>query len=231
MTTAPAIDFFTTLGLAISAGIFTFFSPCAYALLPGYVAYYVAETGGDKAPLTGALARGGAATAGVIAVFAVLFALVVAFGNVVEPYLTPLEILVGLVLIVFGVTLAAGFDLSFHVELPERSSTTTGFFAFGSLYAVAAAGCVAPLFLSVVFRSLVLPTHEASAVLGAYAGTFSILMLGITVVTAVGHGISTDIVAKHVDSLVRVAGVVIALAGLGQIYFAVSVTYTASLVV
>ncbi|MDZ7688326.1 MAG: cytochrome c biogenesis protein CcdA [Halobacteriales archaeon] len=225
-----AVSFLGTLGLAASAGVFTFFSPCAYALLPGYVAYYVAETGGEKAPLTGAVARGGTATAGVLTVFAVLFALAVAFGNVVEPYLTPLEVLVGVVLVLFGAVLALGIDLSFHVELPERRSTKAGFFAFGVLYAVAAAGCVAPLFLSVVFRSLLLPTHEASMVLGVYAGTFGVLMLGITVVTAVGHGVGTGYVAKHVDRLVRVAGVVILLAGLGQIYFATSVTYTSPLV-
>jgi cytochrome c-type biogenesis protein len=43
-------------------------------------------------------------------------------------------------------------------------------------------------------------------------------MLGVTVVTAVGSGMKTETVAKHTDTLVRLAGVVIVLAGLGQIY-------------
>ncbi len=227
MTTG--VGFLAFLGIALGAGVATFFSPCAYALLPGYVAYYVADTGGEKPPLTGALARGGAATLGVLAVFAVLFFIVVTVGGAIEAYLSTLELLVGAVLILFGLLLASGVDLSFHVQLPERRSTTTGFFAFGVLYAVAAAGCVAPLFLSIVFRSLTLPAHEAAAVLGVYAGTFGVLMLGITVVTAVGHGVSTGFVAKHVDRLVRAAGVVLVLAGIGQIYVATSVTYSATL--
>jgi cytochrome c-type biogenesis protein len=223
MTSASTVGFFAFLGLAAGGGVATFFSPCSYALLPGYVAYYVAETGGEKdtAPLSGAFVRGGAATAGVLAVFLILFALVVGFGNVIQGYLFPLEVLVGVVLVVFGAVLAAGVDLSFHVELPERRSTAAGFFAFGVLYAVSAAGCVAPLFLSVVIRSLTLPTHQAAAVLGTYAATFGALMLGVTVVTAVGSGMKTETVAKHTDTLVRLAGVVIALAGLGQIYLVV----------
>lgn len=220
MTPPPSIGFFAFLGLAAGAGVATFFSPCAYALLPGYVAYYVAETDGDrgKAPLSGALVRGSAATAGVLAVFVALIGLVVAFGNVVEGYLFPLELLVGAVLVVLGGVLAAGVDLSFHVELPERRSTAAGFFAFGVLYAVSAAGCVAPLFLSVVLRSLTLSTPKAATVLGLYAATFSALMLGVTVVTSVGYGIGTGFIAKHADRLARSAGLVILLAGLGQVY-------------
>lgn len=220
MTASPSLGFLAFITLAVGAGTATFFSPCAYALLPGYVAYYVAETGGerDRAPLIGAVFRGGAATAGVLAVFVVLFAVAISLGEAIRDYLPTLEILVGVTLIALGAAIVAGIDLSVHVELPERRSTVAGFFAFGALYAVAAAGCVAPLFISIVLGSVPRPTHQAVAALGAYAGTFGALMLGVTVVTAVGHGVSTDVIAKHADRLVRAAGVVIVFAGIGQIY-------------
>jgi cytochrome c-type biogenesis protein len=35
---------------AIGAGTATFFSPCVYALLPGYVSYYVASVDEERAP-------------------------------------------------------------------------------------------------------------------------------------------------------------------------------------
>ena len=56
---------------AIGAGTATFFSPCVYALLPGYVSYYVASVDEEGAPLAGATARGLAATAGAVGTFAV----------------------------------------------------------------------------------------------------------------------------------------------------------------
>ena len=33
------------LGFAFSAGVATFFAPCAYPLLPGYVAFYLGDAG------------------------------------------------------------------------------------------------------------------------------------------------------------------------------------------
>lgn len=225
MTLPPSIGFFGFVLVAASAGAATFFSPCAYALLPGYVAYYVAESGGkaDRAPLTGALIRGGAATVGVFGVFVVLFAVSVSLGEAIRDYLPALELFVGVALIALGAAIVAGIDLSVHVELPKRRSTVAGFFIFGVLYAVAAAGCVAPLFLSIVLESITLPTHQSAVALGTYTGTFGALMLGVTVVTAVGHGLSMEAVAKHADRLVRVAGVVIVFAGIGQIYVSATV--------
>ena len=218
--TTPSIGFFSFVAFAVGAGVFTFFSPCAYALLPGYVAYYVAEAGGerDEAPLTGAILRGGAATAGVLVVFAVLFAVAISLSEAIRDYLPALEVLVGVTLVVLGAAIFAGIDLSVHVELPERRSTVAGFFAFGVLYAVAAAGCVAGIFSSVVLGSISRPTYQAVVALGAYAGTFGALMLGVTVVTAVGHDMRAGVVARHADGIVRAAGVVIVLAGLGQLY-------------
>lgn len=214
--------FVAFLGVAAGAAVATFFSPCAYALLPGYVAYYVAESGDDSPSLSGAVARGTSASLGVAAVFTALFLAVVAAGDAVEPVLRPLEAAVGVVLIAFGLLLVADVDVGFHVQLPRRRSSVAGFFAFGALYAVAAAGCVAPLFLSVVFRSLTLPAGQAAAVLGAYAAVFGGMMLAVTVVAALGHDVGSSRLNEHVDVLVRVAGAAIALAGAVQLYIVVT---------
>jgi cytochrome c biogenesis protein CcdA len=36
------------LGFALSAGAATFFAPCAYPLLPGYVAFYLGDAVGKR---------------------------------------------------------------------------------------------------------------------------------------------------------------------------------------
>ncbi len=215
-----SLGFLATAGLAAGAGVATFFSPCAYALLPGYVGYYVASTGEDQPPLSGALARGGAATGGVFLSFAALALVAVAVQQSIEAYLPAVELFVGGALAVLGIALATGRGPRPHVSLPERRTTVLGFGGFGMLYALAAAGCVAPLFLSIVFQSVTLPTVETVGVLAVYAGTVGALMLATTVLTAIGHGIGVDRVALPTRRLVRIGGGVLVLAGLVQIWLA-----------
>ena len=54
-------------GLAFSAGAATFFAPCAFPLLPGYVGYYLGKTGDGTpdGPLSTRLGR--AAVVGLLA--------------------------------------------------------------------------------------------------------------------------------------------------------------------
>jgi cytochrome c-type biogenesis protein len=206
------------MSVALGAGVLTFFSPCAYALLPGYVGYYAATQEGNDAPLGGALVRGLAAGLGVLTVFAVLATVAVAVGNALEPYLFYLEAGVGVALVVFGASVVSGRGFGWHVELPRRRASVAGFAAFGALYAVAAAGCVAPVFVSVVLQSVTYSSFGTLAVLGTYAATFGVLMVGLTVATAVGHGVGVERVGGYGDRVKRVAGVVILAAGALQIY-------------
>ena len=213
-------EFLGGVSIALGAGVVTFFSPCAYALLPGYVGYYAATQEGDDTPLGGALLRGVAASVGVLVVFAALAGVAVAVGNALEPYLFYLEASVGVALIVFGAAVVTGRGFGWHVELPQRRASVAGFVAFGALYAVAAAGCVAPFFVSVVLQSLTYSSFGTVAVLGTYAATFGVLMVGVTVATAVGHGVGVEKVGGYAESVKKVAGVVIAAAGALQLYLA-----------
>lgn len=209
-----------TVLFALGSGVATFFAPCSYALLPGYVGYYVAAMGQESAPLSGAMARGGAAAVGSLAVFGLLSVVAVVAGEVLEQTLPMLELGVGAALVVFGAWILYGGSGAVHVMMPERRATISGFAVLGGMYALAATACVLPLFLAVAFRSLTLSTSEAALVMGSYAAGFAVLMLSVTVAVAVGHSLSADRVASHSDRLVRIAGAVIVLAGVGQIYVA-----------
>ena len=213
-------EFLGGVSLALSAGVLTFFSPCAYALLPGYVGYYAATQEGEDAPLGGALLRGIAASVGVLLVFVALAGVAVAVGDALEPYLVYLEAGVGVVLVVFGAAVASGRGFGWHVELPQRRAGVAGFVAFGALYAVAAAGCVAPVFLSVVLQSLTYSSFGTVAVIGTYAASFGVLMVGVTVATAVGHGVGVESIGGYGERIKKVAGVVIVAAGAFQVYLA-----------
>ncbi|WP_255194404.1 cytochrome c biogenesis protein CcdA [Natronobeatus ordinarius] len=211
----------TALAFALFAGLATFFSPCAFPLLPGYVAFYVSQTEGEEASLGGAISRGLVAGAGVLATFAVLMGLTFWIGHRVLEGVTAFEALVGLVLVVFGILVVADRIPSFSVALPKRRSSVLGFGIFGAGYALAAAGCAAPFFVGVVVNAVSLEPAGAALVIGTYAGAVTLLMVSVTVATGMGLLAGAGQLAPHMGTIKRIAGVVMILAGLGQLYLVV----------
>lgn len=211
------------LGVAGVAGASTFFSPCAYALFPGYVGFYVSATGGRGPTLAGALLRGVAAAFGAVAVVLGLGLLAAVAGDAIRPTLPLLEAGVGLALVVLGVATLLRRGPGWHLRLPGRRASIPGFALFGGLYAVAAAGCVAPVFFGVVVLSLSFPAAGTLAVFLAYAGSLGVLLTGATVATAVGSGVGFERLGDRPELLQRVAGGVLVLAGVGQLILATGV--------
>lgn len=209
-----------TILFAVAAGAATFFAPCSYALLPGYVGYYVASIGREAAPIGGATSRGVAAAVGALGTFGVLSVVAVVAGTALERTLPFLEVGVGVVLVSLGAWIVYGGSSAVHVVLPRRRSSIGGFAIFGAMYALAATACVLPLFLAFVFRSLTMSPLETSLVLGSYAVGFATLLLAVTVAIAVGHRLSTERYVGHSERLVRLAGLVLIVAGLAQVYVA-----------
>lgn len=210
--------FLGTLAFGVSAGLATFLAPCAYPLLPGYVGYYL---GDDDATAVGAAVRGAAAAAGALLVLAALTGVVVTVGRSVASRLVYLEPVVGAALVALGAAYLLDRAPELRVGLPARRRSIAGFAAFGGAYAVAAAGCVAPVFLGVVAQSLALPGAQAAAVLGGYASAVALPLVGVTLAAAVGSDAFRGL-ARHVGSVRRLAGVVMVLAGLGQLALSAS---------
>ncbi|ELZ00204.1 cytochrome c biogenesis CcdA family protein [Natrialba aegyptia] len=213
----------STVGFALTAGVATFFSPCAYPLLPGYVGFYVSRTDGTDASLGGATLRGVVAGLGVLGTFAALIGATFWLGRSTLSNLTIFESLVGGLLVVFGALVVAGRAPSLSIPLPKRRSSVLGFGVFGAGYALAGAGCVAPVFLAVVARSLSLPTDAAALVLATYVGSVVVLMIAVTVATGMGLVASAGRFAAYSEHLKRLAGGVMLLAGIGQLYLALIV--------
>ncbi|ELZ42685.1 cytochrome C biogenesis protein transmembrane region [Halorubrum saccharovorum DSM 1137] len=217
------ISLATNLPFAVTAGVATFFSPCAYPLLPGYVGFYVNSVDADSASVLGAGVRGVAAAVGVLATFALLAGATVRVGYSTLSNITVFETLVGALLIVFGLLVVSGRTPSVSVPLPKRRTGVFGFGLFGAGYALAGAGCVAPVFLGVIARAIALPSETALLVLSVYAGTVAVLMAATTVATGVGLISNANRVMDHAGLLKRVAGAVMVVAGIGQLYLSLVV--------
>ncbi len=201
---------------AASAGVATFFAPCAFPLLPGYVGYYLRESDGDSALLPAA----GAAAVGALGALAAVTALVLAVGRPVTTALPVFEPVVGVGLVGFGLLTLWGWWPELRVSLPARPTSVTGFAVFGAVYALAAAGCVVPLFVGVLTQALALSLAEAIVVLGVYAAGVTVPLVGVTLLVGVGVDV-TGIVGTRTTQIRRLAAVVMILAGLGQLYLSV----------
>jgi cytochrome c-type biogenesis protein len=213
----------TNLSFAITAGVATFFSPCSYPLLPGYVGFYLNQSNANEASLGGAGARGVIAGIGVLATFGALTGATLLVGQSTLSNITIFEALVGALLVLFGALVLTGKSPSLSVPLPKRRSSVLGFGVFGAGYALASAGCVAPIFLAVVTRAVSLPTETAAVVLTGYAGTVSALMVSVTVATGMGLLSNPERFTAYSRQLKRLAGAVMILAGLGQLYLSLVV--------
>lgn len=205
---------------AFGAGIATFLSPCALPLLPGYVGYYLRESD-DEVPVGGVALRGLAAALGVFATLGLIAGLVVLLGQSVAAHLGLLEPLVGVALVALGLYTLFSPGSGIDVALPERRSDTAGFVLFGAGYAGASAGCVLPIFLAVVVEAaLTLSTVAGLAVVLTYASAVAIPLLVVTLLVGVGVDLATGRLARLGSRLDQLAGVVLVLAGLGQILIA-----------
>lgn len=202
---------------ALSAGVFTFFAPCAFPLLPGYVGYYVASVDSEVS-LGGAVARGSAAGLGAGLVFAAIALVVVTVGRSVLSQLQYLEPLVGLSLIVLGLLLVFDRMPTLHVQLPGRRASVLGFGLFGMGYALAAAGCFAPVFVAVLLEAMTLSAAGSVITIAAFALGLAGLLLAATVAVAIGHDIGAGRIPRYTDRVKPIAGVVIVAAGLYQLY-------------
>jgi cytochrome c-type biogenesis protein len=230
------------LWFAFLLGGSSFFAPCAYPLLPGYLAYFL---GTADSATAGAGATGGAGTAGVVGtggtagtlgtvgraagigllvslgfwlVYAVLGGLVLAVGTAALQDIILLELVVGPLLVVLGTAMAAGRTPSFRISLPERRRSKLGFVLFGVVYAVAAAGCTALLSFSVVVGALTADPMLGLWTLLSYVAGMSAVMVAVTVAAGLGKDAILRRLSANTGRIERVAGVLLVVAGLAQIY-------------
>lgn len=208
--------FSAVLAFASMAGVTTFFAPCAFPLLPGYVGYYLHESNDGTSALPVAVA----AAVGALATLAALAVLVVLPGIRVKQSLPVLEPVIGIGLVVFGLLVVLERGPELRIPLPGRPSSASGFLVFGAVYAVAAAGCVVPLLAGVLTQALALPAGQGVLTVLAYALGVALPLAGVTLLIDAGVDVwrGLGVYARCID---LVAGIVLVVAGVGQVWLSV----------
>jgi len=210
--------------LGILAGIGAFFAPCAFALFPGYVSYYLTLSGAGGVPRS--LGLGLAAAAGSTLFFGLVGTVITLAGGVISPYLIASKPLIALAVVGLGVVQLADVRLP-SVGLPRglaaagrQRSPALALFLYGFGYALASTGCTLPLYVSITV--LPLTSGFSGAALLTFLA-FAAAMAGLMLLTTLLVGLAQrDLLRALAGSTVwikRGSGVVLILAGLYLGYY------------
>ena len=221
------------IGFSFAAGLATFFSPCVGAMLPAYVSLALSRDGPrvDSAWARGrrGLAFGTAVSAGFLTSFAAIGLLFSVIGSTMASYLPWAAVGVGVGIVAMGVwiLLRPGRVPSLDGMLPRwmrpRADARGGwrsFYVFGLFYAVCAAACTLPIFLSVMTQAFLgggVVTSLANFI--AYGWGMSLMMLGFAVLVAYSQGAVQRWMASASSWIPRLGGLFMIAAGGYVLYY------------
>ncbi len=216
------------LGLAFGAGLVAALNPCGFAMLPGYLALVVrGEHGGQPGKLS-AVGRALTATAamafGFVGVFGAFGLLSISAASTVQRYLPYVTVVIGIVLVVLGVWLLLGRELTVLLPKPQWAPTSRlgSMFGYGLSYAVASLSCTVGPFLAVTGAAL-RSNSMATAMLVylAYAGAFTLVVGVLAVAAALTTSTVVDQMRRIVPYINRISGVLLVVIGLYVGYYGV----------
>ncbi len=205
--------------LAFAAGIASFFSPCSFPMLPGYVGYYLGieehkKQEEKKQMLKKALFTGTAAALGILLIYLFIGFLIMLIGPTIYPFIPFFAPLVAIIIIVLGLLMLTNiqyysitnrinklivyFFLNLHLDKWDpakkiREKELGGIFTYGVGYGFAAAGCTLPLLM------LIIPTAISTG--GFFSGMLMFLVFGLG--AAIFMVVVTLLIATSKDSIVN----------------------------
>jgi cytochrome c-type biogenesis protein len=210
-----------------SAGLVSFVAPCTLPLVPAYLAYAGGLAGmdlNDAATRERARGRLLAGTLLFVLGFGIVFVLLGiaagGIGHAVRSWGTAVQVVGGLLLVVFGLILAGvlrlpGADRNYRFEVPERMRRLglAAALPFGVIFGIGWTPCVGP-FLGTAL-SLAAVSSEAlqgAILLAAYAGGLGLPFVVVSLVWASYPGVARSL-GRFGAASSRVAGLVIAALG------------------
>jgi cytochrome c-type biogenesis protein len=221
---------FPLIVLSIIFGIAAFFSPCAFTVLPGYVAHVLA--GGVKRRLAPrqvvwqSLGLGLIGGAGILLVNMVV-GLVIAVLGAAAPFakdprqdiaiILAVRAVAGLVIAALGVVtlLGKGIRVAWIHRLMAEQGFTRNVFFYGVLYNGAAIGCTGPIMLGLLVYAFANASFAgAIAAFLAFAATMATLMVLLTLVTGIFKGAIIRHLAAATPAIRAVAGTITVIIGL-----------------
>ena len=210
------------VAFAFGAGMLATVNPCGFVMLPTYLLYFLGIEGarptGQRASLRRALFVSAAVTAGFFLVFLII-GLVTRWGFtwIRDSASAWLSIVVGVLLVVFGIVTLFGVHLPIvtpRIDAGGRDTSTRSMFLFGISYAVASIGCTLPTFTGAVLGQVKAEgLYSGVIAIAAYGLGMGLVLSALTVSLALARtGLLRWLrgVMMHID---LISGVVLVVAG------------------
>ncbi len=201
-------------------GVLAFLAPCAVALLPGYIVAFISRNAGDTAigtRLMWGLKLAMWSIAGILVIYALAGGLVLLASHILKEYMKWVSLTMGVILLVLGVLMLMGKNVSFSLNIrePTTKSETAEAFFFGVAYAIGALGCLFPLFLIVATQAFAAPsaTEGVSYFLAYFTGMSGMMFLTI-LLSVFANKLLTKYLRKILPQMQRITGVLLILAGM-----------------
>jgi len=191
------------IGLAFTAGLLGFMSPCALPMLPSYVAYYLnlEEDIGKVNRTLRAVEFAAATIIGFLTVFATLGLIPSLAVGMVSMSISIITPFIGVALIGLGVITFQGRILGNFPQVglsAPRSTGTFSFYIYGVGYGLASLSCSFPIFLLVVLQSAVVGSPvETILLLAIYGLGAGALLVPITIAVS----LSKDLMHRKLMSV------------------------------
>ena len=216
------------LALAFASGMVATVNPCGFAMLPAYLSYFLgleaSPDGPQRAGPLRAVSVGGMVSAGFMVVFGLAGILFSWFSVSLTQYAPWVTIVIGLLLVVLGIALLAGWEPT--ISLPKLEKGTKGrglgsMFVFGVSYAIASLGCTLPVFLANVVN-----TFERSnlvsgiAVFFTYSLGMALVLMVVTLALALAREGLVTRMKQGLRYVQRLAGGLLVLTGAYVAYYA-----------
>lgn len=218
--------------LAIFGGFASFFSPCAFPLLPSFIAYYITGAKGKSRTIKSGLNLGVKAALGLLTIFGLIGVLAIGGSYWISQYIPYLELLVGVIILILGLLLLKDIDIGSYFTMlknkiryslgkkPSTGKTTSSPFIYGMGYGSAAAGCTAPVFIAIVISSwLADGLYSALIVILLYFSVMAGLMIAFSVMTMVLKETIADKIKKHMGLINKISAVVMIVVGIYLIIY------------
>lgn len=216
-----------TLLVAVVAGMVATVNPCGFAMLPAYLALVV--TGASEQSrarlLTRAVVSSAMMTLGFVTVFGLFGLAFSVVASSIQRYLPFVTIVIGLALIVLGVLLVTGREITLLLPKPARGAPNRhigSMFGYGVAYAIASLSCTIGPFLAVAGSTL----RSGDLVEGVTAFLAYAAGMGLVVtVLAIATALASDVVTRRARSLLphvsRLGGALLVLVGTYVAYYGV----------
>jgi cytochrome c-type biogenesis protein len=209
------MGFSAGVAFAFVAGIVAFLSPCSFPLLPAYVSYYLGlkepSAKGRAGPLLKRGILGGMACAGgAISTLVAIGIGVSAVGGATASHITAMELTAGAILVLMGALMFLGKGPTFHIK--AKAGTRMGYaglFGFGAIYALATAGCVAPLFIGVVAVAVSSGFPGGVVIFSSYALGLGVLLVVVTLLVASAKEMIMARLMRSMKYITRTGGLIL----------------------